>query len=57
MLEEPLRAALDGALTAEQKFRIQGVLKAESAPSAERLRGLRAVRCLPGPAHQRPRNC
>ena len=46
-LDGPLRAALDGDLTAEQKARIVGILKASAAaPSAETLRALRAVRAL-----------
>jgi WD40 repeat protein len=45
-LEAALHAALDGDLTAEQRSRIVGVLKAAAGPSAETLRGLRAVRVL-----------
>jgi WD40 repeat protein len=46
LLEAPLRAALEGDLTAEQRFRIVGILKAAAGPSAETLRGLRGVRAL-----------
>jgi WD40 repeat protein len=46
LLEAPLRAALEGNPTAEQRSRIVGILKAATVPSAKALRGLRAVRAL-----------
>jgi WD40 repeat protein len=46
LLEATLRAALEGDLTAEQRSRIVGILKAAAGPSADTLRGLRGVRAL-----------